>query len=43
MTYMLGETQHLVIAVSANDYPGELIAFRVPQQRQAAQSPSAAE
>jgi quinoprotein glucose dehydrogenase len=31
MTYMLGDKQYLVIAVSGNDYPGELIAYRVPQ------------
>jgi hypothetical protein len=31
MTYMLGGRQYLVIAVSGNDYPGELIAYRVPQ------------
>ena len=32
MTYMLDGTQYLVIAVSGNDYPGELIAYRLPQQ-----------
>ena len=31
MTYMLDGRQYLVIAVSGNDYPGELIAFRVPE------------
>ena len=41
MTYMLGDTQYLVIAVSANDYPGELIAYRVPQARPAAGSAAA--
>ncbi len=30
MTYMLDGRQYLVIAVSGNDYPGELIAFRAP-------------
>ena len=33
MTYRDGDTQYLVIAVSANDYPGELIAYAVPQAR----------
>ena len=27
MTYMLNGRQFLVIAVSSNDYPGELIAY----------------
>jgi quinoprotein glucose dehydrogenase len=36
MTYMQGDTQYLVIAVSANDYPGELIAYRLPRGRPAA-------
>jgi quinoprotein glucose dehydrogenase len=31
MSYMLDGRQYLVIAVSANDYPGELLAFRVPE------------
>jgi quinoprotein glucose dehydrogenase len=30
MTYMLDDRQYLVIAVSGPDYPGELLAFRVP-------------
>jgi hypothetical protein len=30
MTYRVGGRQYLVIAVSGNDHPGELIAFRVP-------------
>ncbi len=38
MTYMLDGRQYLVIAVSGNDYPGELIAFRVPQQASPARS-----
>jgi quinoprotein glucose dehydrogenase len=33
MTYMLGGRQYLVIAVSGNGYPGELIAYRVPEAR----------
>jgi quinoprotein glucose dehydrogenase len=32
MTYMLGGRQYLVIAVSSGDYPGELIAYRVPEE-----------
>ena len=32
MTYMLDGRQYLVIAVSGNDHPGELIAFRVPEK-----------
>jgi quinoprotein glucose dehydrogenase len=36
MTYLLNGRQYLVIAVSANDYPGELIAFALPQRRSAA-------
>ena len=38
MTYMQGDAQYLVIAVSANDYPGELIAYRLPQARPAARA-----
>jgi quinoprotein glucose dehydrogenase len=38
MTYMVGGRQYLVIAVSGNDSPGELIAFRVPDA--AARTPS---
>jgi len=30
---MVDGRQYLVIAVSGNDYPGELIAFRVPDER----------
>jgi quinoprotein glucose dehydrogenase len=33
MTYMLNGRQYLVIAVSANDYPGELIAYALPRPR----------
>jgi hypothetical protein len=36
MTYRLNGRQYLVIAVSANDYPGELIAFSLPRERPAA-------
>jgi len=36
MTYMLNDRQYLVIAVSANDYPGELLAYALPQARPAA-------
>ena len=32
MTYMLNAVQYLVIAVSGPDYPGELIAYRAPQE-----------
>jgi quinoprotein glucose dehydrogenase len=35
MTYMKGGRQFLVIAVSANDYPGELLAYALPQVRPA--------
>ena len=35
MTYMLNGRQYLVIAVSSNDYPGELLAYALPQQRPA--------
>ena len=31
MTYALDGRQYLVIAVSGDDYPGELIAYRVPK------------
>lgn len=33
MTYMLDGVQYLVIAISGSDYPGELIAFKVPAGR----------
>jgi len=33
MTYMLDGRQFLVIAVSSNDHPGELIAYALPQAR----------
>jgi quinoprotein glucose dehydrogenase len=32
MSYMLDGRQYLVIAVSGSDYPGELIAFRAPEE-----------
>ena len=35
MTYMLGGRQFLVIAVSGNDHPGELLAYTLPQPRPA--------
>ena len=38
MTYMLNGRQFLVIAVSGNDYPGELIAYALPQAQPAAAS-----
>ena len=31
MTYMLNGRQYLVLAISGNGVPGELIAFRLPQ------------
>jgi len=36
MTYMLDGRQFLVIAVSSNDHPGELIAYALPQAQPAA-------
>ena len=33
MTYMRDGVQYLVIAVSGPDFPGELIAYRVPQEK----------
>jgi quinoprotein glucose dehydrogenase len=41
MTYMLDGRQYLVIAVSGNDYPGELIAYSLPKPK--AVVPAAAE
>jgi quinoprotein glucose dehydrogenase len=38
MTYMLNDRQYLVIAVSANDYPGELLAYALPRERPAGPS-----
>ena len=35
MTYMVNDRQYLVIAVSANDYPGELLAYALPRERPA--------
>jgi quinoprotein glucose dehydrogenase len=32
MTYMLGDKQYIVIAVGGGNYPGELLAFRLPAQ-----------
>jgi quinoprotein glucose dehydrogenase len=31
MTYMLNGQQYIVVAISGNNYPGELVAFRLPQ------------
>jgi len=33
MTYAIDGRQYLVIAVSGNDFPGELIAYRVSKVR----------
>jgi quinoprotein glucose dehydrogenase len=41
MTYMLDGRQYLVIAVSGNDYPGELIAYALPKPK--ASAPAAAD
>ena len=30
MTYMLGGKQYIVVAVGGGNYPGELLAFRLP-------------
>jgi len=30
MTYMLNGQQYIVVAISGNNYPGELVAFRLP-------------
>ena len=32
MTYMHGGEQYLVLAVSGDDYPGELLAFKLPSR-----------
>jgi quinoprotein glucose dehydrogenase len=31
MTYMLNGRQYIVVAISNQNFPGELIAFRLPQ------------
>jgi quinoprotein glucose dehydrogenase len=31
MTYMVNGQQYIVVAISGNNYPGELLAFRLPQ------------
>ena len=31
MTYMLNGKQYLVVAISGGNYPGELLAFKVPE------------
>ena len=38
MSYLLDGRQYLVIAVSGNDYPGELLAYALPQPRPAGPS-----
>jgi quinoprotein glucose dehydrogenase len=43
MTYMLNGRQFLVIAVSGNNYPGELLAYSLPQPKPAQRRPAAAE
>jgi quinoprotein glucose dehydrogenase len=32
MTYMLNGQQYIVVAVSGTNYPGELIAYRLPSK-----------
>ena len=43
MTYMLNGRQFLVIAVSGNNYPGELLAYSLPQPKPQQRRPAAAE
>jgi hypothetical protein len=31
MTYMLNGRQYIVVAISGQNFPGELMAFRLPQ------------
>ena len=38
MTYMLNGQQHLVVSISGGSYSGELVAFKLPQDAQTAQS-----
>ena len=33
MTYMLNGRQYIVVAISGQDYPGELMAFRSARRR----------
>jgi quinoprotein glucose dehydrogenase len=33
MTYMLDGQQYIVVAISGNGFPGELIAFRLPSNK----------
>jgi hypothetical protein len=40
---MLNGRQFLVIAVSGNNYPGELIAYSLPQPKTQQRRPAAAE
>jgi len=32
MTYMLNGRQYIVVAISGPNYPGELVAFRLPNR-----------
>jgi quinoprotein glucose dehydrogenase len=32
MTYMLGGRQYIVVAISGQGFPGELIAYRLPME-----------
>jgi quinoprotein glucose dehydrogenase len=43
MTYMLNGRQFLVIAVSGNNHPGELLAYSLPQPKPQQRRPAAAE
>jgi quinoprotein glucose dehydrogenase len=43
MTYMKDGRQFLVIAVSGNNYPGELLAYSLPQPKPQQRRPAAAE
>jgi quinoprotein glucose dehydrogenase len=43
MTYMLNGRQFLVIAVSGNNYPGELLAYSLPQPKPQSRRPAGAE
>jgi quinoprotein glucose dehydrogenase len=43
MTYMLNGRQFIVIAVSGNNYPGELLAYSLPQPKQESRRGAAAE
>jgi hypothetical protein len=43
MTYVVDGRQYLVIAVSGNDYPGELVAYALPKPKPAARPGAGAE